>query len=191
MMDVNIASLYPYHINIEDNPMIFIAYDCAERVIKINTGCAFEVLVAMYDVPKKNVDDLKLIIEKLKRVNLDRTKSITIYSKYQSDTWVWIKLERIDLKQDDKKFINMCIHYHPGDSLIELHRKSMNQEHIIEVPEETICQKSQYGTFCETRYDNTLMKYLNVAINRFLVVCTLFLILCVLYLFFLSMHIYN
>lgn len=105
-----------YHQDTREQPMTYIAYNCTEKFI--NTSCVFEILVEMYDVPKKYVEDLKTIIDELKNKNLEHTKSITIFSESESVKRIWIKLERQDLVSDN--LIDVYICYYPDDSVKKL-----------------------------------------------------------------------
>ncbi len=175
MMGVNIASLYSYKINIAGNPLTFIAYDCTEKII--NTHCVFDVLNAMYEIPQKNVNDLKIIIEKLKRINLVHTKSITIFSKYRFDTRAWIKLERIDCNLANKiNLIDMYIHYHPGDDLIamygeKLHNSDSSLDLDIGPDDQSDNIDTDYGTFCRAK--KIKKKELIISLNHLICACSL------------------
>lgn len=172
MIDVNIASSYQYQIDIENCPLTFIAYDCTER--NINTSCVFDILTAMYDIPEKNVEDLRKIVEKLKNANLEHTKSITIFSKHQSVTKAWIKLERTDTTKVN--LIDMYIHYRPGDILIQgqMHGHSAQNQY-------------QYGTFCNTH--QTITESLIKKLNNTLCSC-IFVMLTIISLMLWLMHFY-
>lgn len=188
MMDVKIASTYSYEIDIEGNPLTFISYDCTEKII--NTNCVFEVLNALYGIPHKNVKDLESIIDKLKVTNLEHTKSIIIFSKYQTETIVWIKLERQTYEGcnlvNKSNLIDMYIHYHPGDNLIITHGNKLNNNSDSEYYKINMCNQcennqSNYGTFCENNlfgHGNKKMQFIKI-LNHLLHICALVtLIIC-------------